>query len=447
MYSKKIGIWGCGIVGKSVARYLHKHGYQLGMLEKRALSQEEKTLLATCNITLFTEEQKKEFFDGYDCIIPSAGIDLRPYAEHAHKWLSEVDLFFQLYGRPTIAITGTVGKTSVTHLLTALLRQLGASTAMGGNIGSGLLDLLDEDSENAVLELSSFQLELIRHYAPQLAIITNLSENHLDRHGTYHEYFLAKYQILRYQTASHKALLPAELYQQMRAQPEMHARALSFFSNRRPKNITDERYTLYYFNDAGHAVKEHNGSQSIAVLAQSVPELSYPINWLIVYAALDMLGYAIPQHRASHAALPHHRLEYVGRSAHIDFYNDSKSTVPVSTLAALEYLSPKPVILLLGGISKGIDREPFIRQLVGRTVRIHCFGAEAAALHTYAQRNGIASSVHATLEDAFAQAVENANAHDQILFSPAGASYDLYKNFEERGTAFLKLVKALEGHI
>src|SRR5690606_28349772 len=138
------------------------------------------------------------FLENNSYIIPSPGINVYPYASFAHKWLAELDLFNSEYKKPIIAITGTVGKTSVTHLLDQLLQKYTQRVLTGGNIGIGMLDLLShpENTDVSLLEVSSFQLELCKSFAPDLAIWTTFSENHLDRHETIDKYFDAKYRIL-----------------------------------------------------------------------------------------------------------------------------------------------------------------------------------------------------------------------------------------------------------
>ena len=168
------------------------------------------------------------FLAAHDQILVSAGIDLRPYEKFAHKFIGELDLFAQEWRKPFIAITGTVGKTTVTHILGTVLQHLGKKAVIGGNIGVGLCDLLEtaQDAELAVVEVSSFQLELSKSFAADLAIWTNFSPNHLDRHGTLEAYRDAKNKIITMQRAGQKALVPITL-----AKKSKKARALAFRSS------------------------------------------------------------------------------------------------------------------------------------------------------------------------------------------------------------------------
>ncbi len=139
-------------------------------------------------------------------------------------------------------------------------------------------------------------------------------------------------------------------------------------------------------------------------------------------------------------SVPQHRFERIGTYQGITFYNDSKATISESTLESLARCSSKPVILFLGGISKGVDRSSLIKQLPKTIKSVICFGKEADTLHKLCIAQNLKSSSHPTLESAWTSCTSQASNGDIVLFSPAGASYDLFKNYEERGTVFKKLV-------
>jgi len=199
---KKIGIWGYGLTGKSAVKYYHQQGFELAVVDKKVLTSEENEFLKAKNIPFFSEHSIEEFLKTHEYILPSPGIDLRPFPHYQSKWLNELDEFYKVWQRPIIAITGSIGKTTITHLVSKLLDNAGKKIAMGGNIGIPVFDLLaqKESCEAAVIEISSFQLELTKTFAPDLAIWTNLHPNHLDRHGSEAEYFNAKAQMLAFQT-------------------------------------------------------------------------------------------------------------------------------------------------------------------------------------------------------------------------------------------------------
>lgn len=175
-----------------------------------------------------------------------------------------------------------------------------------------------------------------------------------------------------------------------------------------------------------------------------MPLTTFENNKIIVAAALTLLNQPLTLFNQRKDSIPplEHRIEKIGTYNDIEIYNDSKATIMESTIAALDTLQGKSVILLLGGISKGVDRKPALTKIKNKVKKIVCFGSEAHALHTHAQNLSIESSSFSTLEDAYSYALLHAKKEDTILFSPGGASYDLFKNYEERGNYFKKLVYA-----
>ena len=445
LIKKKIGIWGFGRVGKSVAQMLCAEGYTVSVMTKNALSEDEKVWLQQHTITFYTEEEKDLFLHHNDYLIPSPGVDIRAdYHTHKNKWLSELDLFYARFKKPIISITGTVGKTTITFMLNQILQRYGVSICTGGNIGNPMCDLIDQhnDVQYALLEVSSFQLEYCTTFAPQLAIWTNLAPNHLDRHTTYDDYFNAKYQSIAHQNDTDKAIVPLCLAEKIKDKSPKST--VSYVHPRVPTSqelsILDSTDILFFIEN--NQVKKKIGDTIIPCIAlDDLPSITFAENWLIICSALDLLGLPIDQ-LATHAdtvAIPEHRMEKIV-SNNIIFYNDSKSTTTASTRAAIEKLRDKSIIVFIGGLSKGVDRAPFIKELKGKVEYVFCFGAEAETLSTHCAINTIPAEAFATLDDAFDACIKKATTQDCVLFSPAGSSYDLFKDYEERGNYFKKLV-------
>jgi len=439
--NKKIGIWGFGVVGKSALAYLRTLTPHLEVFDNNPLPPESITLLDGIPVA----PDLKTFLEQNDFIVPSPGIDLYPHAHYSHKWLSELDLFAHANTGITVAVTGTSGKTSVTQLLGQLINAHGIQCAVGGNIGTGMLELLRNKSDMTLLELSSFQLELNKSFAPDLAIWTNFSPNHLDRHGKLESYFEAKYKMLAYQNSEQQALLPWSLRDQLKKYNP--SSALNFFTTHTltPEQLgaVDTQERVYFIKD-GVIVEYHNQTTTQLMHVDTLPKISFLDNWVLICAALHLLNIpttAIAQATAN-LQLPEHRLEHVATIRGIDFYNDSKSTTPTSTFAAIAQLQARPIHLFLGGISKGIDRSDLIKNIKGKVVHVYCFGKEAEILYDLCLTHGIPSSAYATLETAVADCIKNMHSGDQLLFSPAGASFDLFKNYEERGKIFKALVNS-----
>lgn len=450
--NKKIGIWGLGIVGKSAVAYFHQKNYQIEVLDKRTLNEHENQFLAQHNAAYFTDDQLLSFLQRNEYILPSAGIDLRPYAEFTSKWLSELDIFAQECHKPIIAITGSVGKTTTTHLLSQVVTAHGKKVFTGGNIGIGLLDSIDQANaaDYIILEVSSFQLERCTTFAPDLALWTNLYPNHLDRHGTLQDYFNAKLPIITHQKQEQKAILPLALFSEIRSL--FSSRSVDWFCVDKPthdqinKLLNDEK--IYYLHDTAIMMYQNNQTKEIAHF-EEIPAVSYVQNSILICAALHTLQISLTNisEYIQDNELPEHRLEKVATIGNIDFYNDSKATIPASTLAALEKLRGKPIILFLGGISKGVDRRDFIKELQGKVSYVYCFGKEAEQLKSWCDLMNIPARSCTTLQDAFFACIEKAQAHDIVLFSPAGASFDLFENYQARGNSFKKLVQQFENSL
>ena len=209
---KKVGIWGFGKTGQSILTFVAPHAEKVTVFESAPLSEAHLLLLKKNNALLVPEGYLDQFFELNDIIIPSPGIDLRPYAQWSEKFVSELDIFAAHVTIKTIAITGSVGKTSTVTLLTELLNRCGIKAIAGGNIGTPMLNLIEHQNNYhvIVLELSSFQLELSHTFAPSIAAITNLFPNHLDRHGDLADYAQAKGQLLLHQQEDDWAIIPFE---------------------------------------------------------------------------------------------------------------------------------------------------------------------------------------------------------------------------------------------
>lgn len=477
---KKLGIWGLGISGKSIISYLQQYCCSLSVLEKH-ITAEIQALCAAQAIQLYQDEPAtcQAFLKTHDLIIASPGVDLRLYQNYAHKFIAEADLFYLAWKqkkseqeithhcpeRKILGITGTLGKTSITHLLTTLLTNAGISLATGGNIGTGMLDLMKSNAEYALLELSSFQLEYCRHFVSDGAVITNIYPNHLDRHETMEQYVEAKKQILIRQRADAWTLVPLELAEELRNDKRLENRNFAFFIsdwNKRYEQFLKQGDIVYRMDTstscldtfcctntfAKHSIlvdKENLSLTNKKIILSSIPTLSYPQNWLIIAAVLDLMGLNAANiiTQAGHLSLPSYRLEEVATVNNTTYYNDSKSTIMQATLAAVDSLNGKNIILLLGGVSKGVDRTPFVQQLKDKVTHVICFGKEAEQLYAACATGKIPATTTRTLEEAVICAQKYTQQNTAILLSPGGASYDLFKDYQARGACFKNLIHAL----
>lgn len=408
--NKKIGIWGFGLVGKSALPFFTKLGNSCQILDNRTLNKEESDDVAQHNATFLPQHNLNVFLQHNDYILASPGIDIGQYINKAN-FICELDIFAYYWHKPIIAITGTVGKTTITTILGKILAKQ-YTVAVGGNIGTPMLDLLEnqEEVDLAILECSSWQLEYVRYFRPNIAIITNIYPNHLDRHKTMQNYTRAKLNIIHYQTDNDIAIVPISLQNEFK------------YHNIASKIIyIDPNYTNF---------------------TQSLPTSTFKQNWQIILAILEHLKMPTSLINAIEVQIEH-RLELVKKVNNITYYNDSKSTTSASTLAALQQFKDKKVILFLGGLSKGIDRTSLIKQLPKNVKHVICFGKEAKSLSNLCSKHHISTASFDDLTTSFAHCATLAQSDDVVLFSPAGASFDLYTNYKKRGDHFKQMIAKL----
>ena len=268
-----IGVWGLGLVGASVIRFLQRlNNVTIIAMDKCALTDAQKKILAQADIRFFNQNQIEDFFNTADYVIPSPGINLRYYQPYIHQCISEVDLFYTYWKKPSLVITGTVGKTTITHTLSHMLRTCGYKIATGGNIGTHgmdcLLDMLlqQEAVDYAVLELSSFQLEQSRLCTPHVAIITNLYPNHLDYHETFDAYLHAKWQCILNQHKQQTSIIPFTLLshaQQFNKERSYRVCSSTPLNHHETDSLGDN--ILYYLNDNKDIIRHQAGTEKILI--------------------------------------------------------------------------------------------------------------------------------------------------------------------------------------
>lgn len=441
---KLLGIWGLGSTGRAAVAYFQNKGYAVWGMD-RSLKHMD------LEIEIVPETEADFFCQKSDLLFASPGVDTNVfYAKYTDKWIIECDFFQESWKKPIIAVTGSVGKTSVVHILSSVLLAYQKPCLVGGNIGTPLFALLDESPdrfEMALLELSSFQLEYAKLFSPDIAIITNVYPNHLDRHKTFDSYLQAKLRIIQAQNSNQVAILPIELLTSLSLPKKVSQRI--FISSCPPDVKTmvsaDKESDTIIYSDSVSIVRYHLGSHTPLISHESLPNCSYIQNWLIIGAVLHALNLNTDTIASlkEDIAIPPHRLERIGEYLGASFYNDSKSTVPQSTLAAVKKFFPKQPLLFLGGESKGVNRESLIQELQNTVQHIFCFGKEATMLDALCKSYGIPSSAYPTLDDAFFACVKQIKIGDVVLFSPSGSSYDLFTNYQERGNTFKKLVTFL----
>ena len=422
---KRILVLGFGREGRSSFNYLRKHlpDADVSVADANTLLKEELSGCLPEDRILLGPDYMREM-TRFDVIMQSPGVCLKDFLPmpDSVRLTSQTDLFLRMFRDRCIGVTGTKGKSTTSSLLHHLLRESGKEVLFGGNIGIPLFDLIPQIRPETivVLELSCHQLEFV-HSSPHIALLLNLFEEHLDHYRDFTAYQQAKYNIAMYQEPGDFFICTAtdQLVSGWRRRFPPKAEVRLFGEGALPEPLCAEQFPLK---------GEHNRRNAEAAL-------------LAVQAADP----ALTPERCREAlfsfhALPH-RLEPVGCVRGIYFYNDSISTIPQAAVAAVTALKSVDT-LILGGMDRGIDYTPLLPLFKSSPVRNFLFtgaaGRRMMALDTPAEgKNFLFCEDYGTLvETAF-----RLTAPGKVcLLSPAAPSYDAFKNFEERGEVFKKLV-------
>ena len=360
---------------------------------------------------------------------------------------TEMNLFFQFCPAPIIGITGSNGKSTTTTLTARILQQTNRKTWMGGNIGKSLLTSLNEIEPDGivVVELSSFQLAELHNIkkSPHISVLTNISPNHLDRHGDMDDYIQAKKGIIAHQTSSDYTVLNYDDTELRRWEGECKGRVL-WYSARHPL-----REGVFIQDNSMEIVID-----GILTLVPGISEVKLPgvhnlQNIFAASCAAYLAGARKPHIEKEIMTFTglEHRLEFVREVGGVLYFNDSKATTPESAIAAISAFQ-SPVILIAGGYDKGSSFEAFADACVKHTRSVILIGKTAQKIKGLIQKKKDAGetpaiSTHETFKDAFLQAHHTARAGEIVLLSPACASYDMFTNYEDRGRQFKEMALAL----
>jgi len=447
-------ILGLGREGVSLARFLSKQGARVTVTDSASpgrLKDRRHQAAGTARIVLGGDHT--ELVDGVDLFFVSPGVpeENAVYRSAINRGLtvqSMTTLFFGLCPAPIVGITGSSGKTTTTGLIGHMVRAEGLDCVIGGNIGAPMLDLLPQISPrtNVILELSSFQLGLLRR-SPHIAVVTNISPNHLDRHGSLEAYLSAKHHIIRYQVESDVAVFNAG-DAEVAAWRRHTAAQLRWFGE------TGVHGTGATVRDGQAGLLRGERFEPVLPVA-AIPLLGAHNleNVLAALATADLLG-VTPATMASAVRTfqpAAHRLQTVGEYEGVRYVDDSIATSPARAQVALQAMSA-PVVLIAGGRDKRLPWTDFA-QRVAHTARSLILIGESApqiedAVRCFLDEPGALLRPDAvyrctSLQQAVVQASQVARAGDVVLLSPACASYDMFNNFEERGDSFSRAVELL----
>jgi UDP-N-acetylmuramoylalanine--D-glutamate ligase len=447
--NKRVLVVGLGKSGVASALFLKGRGARVTVSDSKpeAELRDEILLLLEQGITVETGGHGERSFRGQDLIVVSPGVPVdAPQLVQARNLgepvIGEIELAARFLAGQIVAITGANGKTTTTSLVGEIIAAGNFSTLVGGNIGTPAISFVDKAGPATwiVLEVSSFQLETIVEFRPRIAVILNITPDHLDRHKTFANYVNAKARIFENQGADDFAVLNADdattagLADRSRAQ-------LFWFS--RKKEIDKGAFVRganVYFRDR----RSERSEREIMPLAEVPLKGAHNLENVLAAVAVGMIVGCGPEQirqAVRNFKAVEHRLEFVARIAAVDYYNDSKATNVDATIKALESF-PSNIHLILGGKDKGSDYTVLNDLLRQRVKRVYTVGAAAAKIESQIQ--GTTEVEHAeTLENAVRRACESAVAGDVVVLAPACASFDQFQSYEHRGRVFKEIVHSL----
>jgi UDP-N-acetylmuramoylalanine--D-glutamate ligase len=386
----------------------------------------------------------KEIFLKQDLIIPSPGVPAdAPLLQTARlngitSW-SEIELAGRFLKGRLIGITGSNGKTTTTSLIEHILRSAGVPTILAGNIGTPLISIVEQTNDRtiAVAELSSFQLELIETFRPNISVFLNLTPDHLDRHHTFEAYGAAKTRIFENQTEADSAVLNADDPATTKHAP---AKPQVFWFSRK------QRVAQGAFVREAEIIFRREGKDESVLKIQDIPLAgAHNVeNVLAAVAATRLAGVeaaAIAKGVRSFSGVEH-RLEFVAEIGGVRYYNDSKATNVDATLKALDAF-PRRILVILGGKDKGSDYTLLQAPLREKAILALLIGAAADKIEKQIA-GSVAIERVGTIERAVEIASHAARPGDIVLLAPACASFDQFDNYEHRGRVFKDLVHHLE---
>lgn len=442
---KRVLVVGLGKSGVASALFMKKQGARVTVSDTKSGDElrNEIPVLLDHGITVETGGHGDRTFQGQDLIVVSPGVpvDAPPLVQArslGENVIGEIELAAQFLPGPIVAITGSNGKTTTTTLTGEIMTASGFPALVGGNIGTPAISLAERAKPGTVivLEISSFQLETIQSFRPKVAVVLNVTPDHLDRHRTFEIYAAAKTRIFENQQSEDCAVLNADDSTCVAMSKKTRAQ-IYWFSRQ------NEVERGAWVRDGNIVFRDGSGQREIMQVSEIPLKGAHNLeNVLAAVCASVLMGCSAEKIRqAVHGfKAVEHRLEFVASIGGVDYYNDSKATNVDATIKALESF-PSNIHLIVGGKDKGSDYTVLNDLLRQRVKRVYTIGAAAGKIES--QIKG-AEVVHAeTLENAIRQAHSSAQAGDVVLLAPACASFDQFKSYEHRGRVFKDAVQAM----
>jgi UDP-N-acetylmuramoylalanine--D-glutamate ligase len=448
--NKRVLVVGLGKSGLAAALFLRDRGARVTVSDSRSVAALEREIPALLDAGIMVEAGGHGLltFRRQDLIVVSPGVpydtpELKQVRAFGLPIVGEVELAYRFLAGEVVAITGSNGKTTTTTLAGKIFADAGRKTLVGGNIGLPVVDLVAESSADTVvvLEVSSFQLETVEEFRPKIAMVLNITPDHLDRHGTFAAYAAAKARITERQTLEDFLVLNAEGKATQMVAGKTKAQVF-WFSGRRPI----KQGAFVHGESVLWVAREGARAEPVMPVAEIPLRGAHNVeNVLAAVCAGRLGGVAAESIRETVRTFTavEHRLEYCATVNGVEFYNDSKATNVDATLKAVGSFVGG-VHLILGGKDKDSDYTLLAELLRERVKTVYTIGSAAEKIER--ELAGVVKMVSAgTLEAAVAEAARAAVAGDVVLLAPACSSFDQFENYGHRGRVFKESLKRLQG--
>jgi UDP-N-acetylmuramoylalanine--D-glutamate ligase len=444
---RKALVLGAGKSGVESARFLAERGASVTLHDKKAIeewSDAARELANLSNVQSISGEIRLSVIDSIDLVVISPGVPVStiPAELRDREIIGEVELAYRFLKGHIVGITGSNGKTTTTALIGEMLKDAGYETRVGGNIGTPLLTLTEASTDETwtVVELSSFQLETIEDFRPDVGICLNVTPNHLDRYDSFQDYAKAKRRLFMNQRSSDTAILNADDGVTASWPNDLRSRSVMF-------SVKNELNEGLFLRER-ELVCRADGGQKILISRDDIflQGLHNVENILAAFGAGLACGASVESMRETVKEFKgvEHRIEFVAEIGGVEFYNDSKATSVDATSKALEALSGNEgkTVLILGGRGKNAPYEPLVGLIESSARALILIGEDADNIES--QLRGHAEIIRAdSLEEAVRKGFDAAVKGDAVLLAPACASFDMFRSFEERGEVFKAAVRRL----
>jgi len=432
-----------GKTGVAVSNFLCSHGMNVTASDNKDIDLIKDSIKDLDNsVNVIAPKQDISLLnENFDLIVLSPGVPKSiPLIKEAVKRdipvVSEIEVAYHFLKGIIIAITGTDGKSTTTSMVYEILKSLDFDVFIGGNIGIPMSSFVDKTSDDSVtvLELSSFQLETIVSFRPDIATILNVAPDHLDRYNGMEDYFETKFGISKNQTKEDFFIYNNEDKMTTKRLNNLLAQKKSFSILNKNADIFFENGKIF-FNDKGNVLEVMDSSKFLIPGEHNIE--NFMTAFLLVKSFYDLKGIDFKYEKFANAAYKfaglEHRMEKLGVFQKRTFYNDSKATTVGAAIVAVKSLA-SPVVLILGGRTKGDDYNRLADAIKDGVRHIVLIGESTSEFEKIFAAFNISKADD--LDDAILQSIKHGEEGDAIVLSPACASYDMFKNYEERGRGF-----------